>query len=371
MTESISTEFIVVLDRATEAPELSVEDFVNSLDPRIAQGLTWLEAPRFTMAADWRAGWIRNVGAEYSRATSGSYLVFLDADCEIADTRQVAAGIVGARHGLIYTSLIDLTRKGLSSQETAPFQVCSSRLLIVRRSLFENLGGFSDAFEEYGCEDNFFVWQASEFIRRGLPLLMAALPLETTRHLRTIVEKDDLLEKMIRMRRSSALCYRMSLDPRVHRHFFVSLGKRNSTIEVLVRFLFKSIAIKAEFRWILSPFLFLLTLSQLRDPNDFLKLAIWPLRDGVQWRLRVGALRTIFYIKCLYHFIIKCPYHFIRLHGWRIKQAIFFPFAWLNSNRWRIRVLLGKISARLWFFPVAYLRLKKKIKFSRNEENPK
>lgn len=316
MTESISTEFIVVLDRAPEAPELSVEDFVNSLDPRIAQGLTWLEAPRFTMAADWRAGWIRNVGAEYSRATSGSYLVFLDADCEIADTRQVAAEVVGARHGLIYTSLIDLTRKGLSSQETAPFQVCSSRLLIVRRSLFENLGGFSDAFEEYGCEDNFFVWQASEFIRRGLPLLMAALPLETTRHLRTIVEKDDLLEKMIRMRRSSALCYRMSLDPRVHRHFFVNLGRPDATKDLYLRFLIKRFATKIELRWFLGPIVFVLTVLQTQDLTRYLR-GIW---DSFIWFIRAPLLRL-----SSQTWRVSMIKHIWREHAWKVQQIALWP----------------------------------------------
>lgn len=501
MTESISTEFIVVLDRAPAVSELSVDEFVHSLDSRIAQGLTWLEAPRFTMASDWRAGWIRNVGAEYSRAASGSYLVFLDADCEIADTRQVAAEIVDARNGLMFTSVVDLTQKNLSSQETAPFQVCSSRLLIIRRSLFENLGGFSEAFEEYGCEDNFLVWQASDFIRRGLPLMMAALPLQATRHLRDLVEEDDLLEKMIRLRRSATLCYRMSLDPRVHRHFFVSLGRTDASKDLYLRFLLKRFATKISLRWFLGPAVFLLTVLQTQDLGRYLRgiwdsfiwlirapllrissqawriamlkhgwrehawkvpqAALWPVRQlrtalgatkvaaekqlisaksskwgwkligwriklawirfwgiarrvsvltvatlnkyfthplvhflrQIPWLLKVGSQRTIGLSKkvgCEWVAVpawraLVFPYHFARRHGWKLKQAITFPFRWSVSNfwrlkvfgiwlwgrccwlwgqRWRVPVLWGRICARLWFIPVGFDRIRSKLGLS-------
>ncbi len=504
MAETISTEFIVVLDRAPAVSELSVEDFVQSLDPRIAQGLTWLEAPRFTMAADWRAGWIRNVGAEYSRAGSGSYLVFLDADCEIADTRQVASEIVNARYSLIYTSLVDLKRKDLSSQETAPFQVCSSRLLIIRRSLFENLGGFSEAFEEYGCEDNFLVWQASEFIRRGLPLMMVALPLEATHHLRAISEDDDLLEKMIRIRRSAGLCYRMSLDPRVHRHFFVSLGRADVTRDLYPRFLLKRFATRIGLRWFLGPLVFLLTVLQTQDLPKYLRgiwdsfiwfiraplirvssqswrfgmlkhgwrehawkiphAALWPARKTqalfgkakvasektlisakssdwgwkvVGWRLKLAVQRFSIWCHRLYgeskrvaalllsainrgftypliHLfkqipwllkvcflrvtgvtkrlgskwiivpalqVVTFPYHFLREHGWRLKQALLFPFRllasnlwrvrvfaeWLWGQRWRISVTWRRLQARLWFIPVGIERARKKLGLSKHE----
>jgi hypothetical protein len=69
-SEFLRAEYIVVCDRADTTAEFSIDEFLQCLDSRVANSLTWLEAPRFDSNLNWRAGWIRNIGVEYSRANS-------------------------------------------------------------------------------------------------------------------------------------------------------------------------------------------------------------------------------------------------------------------------------------------------------------
>lgn len=293
-SESTAVEFIICIDCDFESNAFDLEEFSNKLDPRVSRVLTVVECRRSSSTEDWRAGFIRNVGASFSRVGSGGSLVFVDADVEICDPAIVASEIVNSNNSLVFSRVrSEAETEKAKPMENRPFQVASSRLLIVRRSLFENLGGFSNAYNTYGCEDNFLVWQTTEILKKGLPVSYAAFPFATTRHLRNSEDHDDLLEKMIRLGPAADLFYRMTLDPQVHKHFFVSLGDG-----VGLRFLLKRISIDTRLRWLLGPIVFFLTMLETTDRAAYLR-GFW---DVVKWKA-------------------KRPLLWLSSEAWRVGQA--------------------------------------------------
>lgn len=296
MSESITVEYIVSIDRDFEATPFDIESFRKNSDPRIFRSLTIVESARTSGESDWRAGFIRNAGARFSRVGSAGLLVFIDSDVEIVDPAIVASEIIEGRNSLVFSrvrSETPPTGKKPVSQENQPFQVASSRLMIVRRSLFEHLGGFANAFRTYGCEDNFLVWQTSEILKKGLPVSMAAFPFATTRDLSPTIDKDDLVAKMARLTVAADLFYRMTFDPRVHRHFFVSLGTGLG-----FRYFLKRLACGNLLRPILGPLVFLMTLIETKNRAAYLR-GLW---DVIRWK-------------------VKRPLLLVSSEAWRLGQA--------------------------------------------------
>lgn len=296
LSESLTVEYIVSVDRDFDAAPFDVEALKKTIDLRIFRSLTIVESARTSGENDWRAGFIRNVGARFSRVGSGGLFVFVDSDVEIVDPAIVASEIIEGGNSLVFSrvrSEIQPIRSKNLSQENQPFKVASSRLMIVRRSLFENLGGFANAFRTYGCEDNFLVWQTTEIARKGLPLSIAAFPFVTTRDLSASIDKDDLLVKMARLKFAADLFYRMTFDPRVHRHFFVSLGSGMG-----FRYLLKRLACGIRLRLVLGPVVFLLTLIETKNRAAYLR-GLW---DVIIWK-------------------VKRPLLLVSSEAWRLGQA--------------------------------------------------
>lgn len=309
-SEMVTVEYIICVDRDFDAATIDPDTLKKSLDPRVWRSLTVVECQRKNSADDWRAGFIRNVGASYSRVGSGGLLVFVDSDVEIVDPAIVANEIIEGKNSLVFSRVrsekLPVGEKPLS-QENQPFQVASSRLMIVRRSLFENLGGFANAFRTYGCEDNFLVWQTTEILRKGLPVSFAAFPFATTRDLKTTSDQKDLLEKMIRLRNAADLFYRMTFDPRVHRHFFVSLGQAAA-----FRFFFKKMACRKNLRWLMGPVVFALTLFETENRGAYLS-GFW---DIIKWK----AKRPLLWASSEAWRVGQAK-HVAKKHSWRIPHV--------------------------------------------------
>lgn len=335
-TESVTVEYIVSVDRDHEAPAFDLGTLQRNLDPRISRSLTVVESHRKDSADDWRAGFIRNVGASYSRIGSGGLLVFVDSDVEIVDPAIVANEIIEGKNSLVFSrvrsEVLPAGTKPLS-QENQPFQVASSRLMIVRRSLFENLGGFANAFRTYGCEDNFLVWQTTEILRKGLPVSLAAFPFATTRDLKSTADQEDLLEKMIRLKAAADLFYRMTFDPRVHRHFFVSLGQATA-----LRFILKRLACRKNLRWLLGPIVFLLTLFETDNRGAYLR-GLW---DIIKWK----AKRPLLWASAEAWRVGQAK-HVAKKHSWKIPHVFQTAFHFLRHIGAVILILLQRISIKL------------------------
>ncbi len=323
-SDSIAAEYILCIDRELDAASFNLKHFLDQLDPRVSRALTIIDCPRQDPDPDWRAGFIRNAGAAYSRIGSSGSLVFVDSDVEIVDVATVAREVAEGRNSLVFSrvrSELLPSRKKPRSQENQPFQLASSRLMIVRRSLFENLGGFACGFRTYGCEDNFLVWQTTEILRKGLPVSFSAFPFATTRHLRASADHDDLPEKMVRLKAAAELLYRMTFDPRVHRHFFVAFGQ-----SVGLRFIIKRLAIRKATRSLLGPIVFGLTLFETKDRTAYLK-GFWEI---LKWK----AKRPLLLVSSEAWRISKIK-HVTREHGWKVPHVfarIFYVLRhWISS----------------------------------------
>jgi hypothetical protein len=387
-SEGITAEYIVSIDRDYDADPFDIEALKKNIDPRIFRSLTIVESARTNCESDWRAGFIRNVGARFSRIGSGGLFVFVDSDIEIADPAIVANEIIEGKNSLVFSRVrneIQSTGTKVPSTEGQPFQVASSRLMIVRRSLFENLGGFANAFRTYGCEDNFLVWQTSEILKKGLPVSMAAFPFATTRDLSPSIDKDDLVEKMERLKDAADLFYRMTFDPQVHRHFFVSLGP-----SIGLRYFLKRMACDNKLRLSLGPVVFLMTLIETKNRAAYLR-GIW---DVIRWKVKRPLL-----LVSSEAWRLGQAKHVARKHSWKIPNVflktyfrlrhlsvmtfVLFQRIWIklreskfgwNVFGWRIYVGFNKLwgeSRRLrayLFYPgwtmVAAIRIWGGIKFS-------
>ncbi len=335
-SDSVTVEYIVSVDRDHEVAHLDVEALLKNVDPRIFRSLTIVQCLRENNVDDWRAGFIRNVGADFSRVGSGGLFVFVDSDVEIVDPAIVANEIIEDRNSLVFSrvrSEILPHGKKVLSRENQPFQVASSRLMIVRRSLFENLGGFANAFRTYGCEDNFLVWQTTEIKRKGLPVSLAAFPFSTTRDLRTSSIHEDLLLKMDRLKVAADLFFRMTFDPKVHRHFFVSLGP-----SIGMRYFLKRLACSSKFRWILGPFVFALTLVETKDRPAYLR-GFW---DIVKWK----AKRPLLLLSSEAWRIGQAK-HVAKKHGWKFPLVFLKVYFFLRHVLAMALVVLQRISIKL------------------------
>jgi hypothetical protein len=407
MSETITVEYILSVDKDFDTASFDVETLRTNIDPRFFRSLTIVESARTSAESDWRAGFIRNVGARFSRVGSGGLLVFIDSDVEIVDPAIVASEIIEGRNSLVFSRVrSEIQPIGVTalSQENQPFQVASSRLMIVRRSLFENLGGFANAFRTYGCEDNFLVWQTTEILRKGLPVSIAAFPFVTTRDLSPSIDKEDLFVKMARLTAAADLFYRMTFDPRVHRHFFVSLGNGLG-----FRYFLKRMACGNRLRLLLGPVVFLLTLIETKNRGAYLR-GLW---DVITWKVKRpllklwGESRRFLSVQIFFpalHFIgqipwwtkvtgerlwglaklawggikfsagwghklfvdyiwipglrvAKSPYHLTRLYGWRILAFVSTPFRYSRDNFWKLAIIAKKIRGELWRIPVLWNRL--------------
>lgn len=332
-TESVTVEYIISVDRDHTVDSFDIGALRRNIDPRIFRSLTVVECHRKNTDEDWRAGFVRNVGAAQSRIGSSGLLVFVDSDIEIVDPAIVANEIIEGRNSLVFSRVrSEVVPSGSKppSQENQPFQVASSRLLVIRRSLFENLGGFANAFRTYGCEDNFLVWQTSEILRKGLPVSMAAFPFTTTKDLSPSSEDEDLSEKMTRLSDAADLFYRMTFDPRVHRHFFVSLGSN-----VGLRYLFKRMACRQKLRWLLGPIVFALTLFETNNRSAYLR-GLW---DVLKWK----AKRPILWVSSEIWRVGQAK-HVAKKHGWKFPfffQRIYFAV----QHVFGVVVVLGKRAA--------------------------
>ncbi|MDX1499440.1 MAG: glycosyltransferase family A protein [Woeseiaceae bacterium] len=121
----------------------------------------------------------RNAGAAASRA---DYLLLLDADCRLADAdclgvaaAAIAAGI-GAGFGYTTGAGEDLLSRYQARLEqrrrTAGWTGWTTACCLVRRDLFERVGGYSTDYEHYGFEDRDFVCR----LRAEAPGELHALP---------------------------------------------------------------------------------------------------------------------------------------------------------------------------------------------------
>lgn len=319
-------EIIVAVDRAKSRDALTARDLGHDLSDT-----AFVDVERIDASSDWRAGFVRNCGTRFSRNRNGFYL-FVDADVVIAPMAHLSRTV----HDLVAGDSVDLVQ--ITDFPDAPaFTTASSSFLFVRTSVFSQVGGFSDAFSQYGCEDNFFVWRASRMHAR-----IHTLSTSTIEHLRPWTDDDNLVAKMQRLRSSSELMYRMTLDPAVHRHFFSALGS-----DLWLRAALKRAALNPMTRLLMAPFVFLLTLFETRDRvkylASFVEISIWKLKRPVLW-LRSNRWKTQLVKHAWRRNAWKVPNFFISAFG-RAKIAIqklaiallASRFGW-NFVAWRLRL---------------------------------
>lgn len=283
--------------------QLNLYDFVMVLVPRfLSTGLLGTSYDE-----DWRAGFVRNAGVKYAsprKPSSSGVLLFADADVEIIDAGLIRATLCDPRFNVFQL---------LDESQICGFECATSMLIGIDRKLFESIGGFADAFSHYGAEDNFLVWRAVQAGAR-----IGTIPKPAVRHLREPRETDDLFLKMIRLRNSADLIYRMTLDPKVHRHFYVCVGRH-----IWIRGAVKWLADRTAGRFLLAPLVFALTLLETNQPRVYLKSFID--KHLVQRVDESG--RKIFYFS---------QHHLRALFLWTYYDRR-SPIYWLQTNRWIFR----------------------------------
>lgn len=306
-----SREIILAIDRVRGARELHKEDF-----PQISECMA-LDLERLSSLDDWRAGFVRNLGAEFSRNQEGIF-IFVDADVAIRGKSEFLEALSG-----------DFDLLQTCSPDQIGFESASSSLIAVRSILFRNLGGFAEAFHRYGCEDNFLVWQIEKLKKR-----IHRTDRNVFEHLRPVDAQDDVAVKMARIHSSASLMYRMTLDPQVHRHFYSSLGS-----SVWSRALVKRLYSAPLIRLILAPLVFFATFfeteSRTRYLASFYDVAIWKLKHPLLW-LKSKSWK------------VQTPWHFVRRNAWRIPHALLAVPRTIRSVWGHIKVAaeIGFIKAR-------------------------
>ncbi len=258
-----SREIVLAIDQAADA---NFNDFQCSLST--LRNFAIVQVPRFGSENDWRAGFVRNVGESITSARGDSFLLFVDSDVAIVNHASVREATYQVESDLLQLS---------DHLNTVGFEHATSKLLGIRRELFQRIGGFADAFSSYGCEDNLLVYKA-----QAAGASTGLIPKLAIEHLRSTSEDDDLIFKMLRLRKSASLMYRMTLDPRVHLHFYVSLGANLWT-----RALLKRLAANGLGRFAMGFFVFILTLFEADKPlryiRGFYDVVIWKLKRPVLW----------------------------------------------------------------------------------------
>lgn len=312
-------ELIVSVDRDVSIPPVSIAQIVESHKTDL-KVMVVVDNPRATGSfefdgSDWRAGFIRNSGTLASGFTNG-YFAFLDSDVRIAKPGEVKRYLEQLNSDLLQV---------IDANEVSPsFQNATSSFLAMRKSLFKKLGGFADGFNRYGCEDNFLVWSA-----QNVGAIATALPADCFEHLRDRTAADSAAGKMIRLRSSASLMYRMTLDPAVHAHLYSALGEG-----VWLRATLKRALLFHGVRWIMGPIVFLLTLLQSTSRKKYLfgfyEIASW----------------------------------FAHRHSWKI-PVYFRRFTGMLKKYWVVWVVVPTVYLinrpkhwYRWIFPPIYLRLK-------------
>ncbi len=236
--------------------ESGFDEFEKNFAPTHLTDFAVVAVPRFAARDDWRAGFVRNVGAAWASTVDDSLeastLLFLDSDAEIADP-------VTLRE-CVSANDFDILQLADRPDETG-FERATSMFIAIQNSFFLKVGGFSDAFSSYGAEDNFLVWKSGRLGAR-----IRQIPKSCVRHLRELRDSDDLFLKMIRLRPSANLMYRMTLDAKVHRHFFVSAGPH-----IYIRGAVKTMSELLFGRMLLAPLVFFFTLIETDRPLAYLR----------------------------------------------------------------------------------------------------
>lgn len=294
---------------------------------------------------DWRAGWLRQQGALKSRCQDSGALVFFDSDVELhEDFFEVLGRFLKddqTRTALQYAQLSSINR--------VSWKDASSRAMIVRRSAYDDVRGFSEAFFEYGCEDNALSLELElRSSRMSLPEGVA-LPPGAVSHRRTPQEFDRTLLKMHRLGQSASLFYRMyaadSVGPEIHSHFYSSLARRSTLGHVAFRASVKRLiqnSISRTFIWLT---LFFLTLFETDDRTRYLA----GLFDRFKWSI-LGPLTALNgrFRKVYKENVWKLPVFFsnqwIRLKATR--------WGWAHVG-WRLRLIQERFRSRtVWRFAV-------------------
>lgn len=306
-----SREIILAIDRTQGARELCKEDF-----PQLSECMA-LDLERMSSLEDWRAGFVRNFGAEFSRNQAGHF-IFVDADVAIRGKSEFLEAL---------SSDFDLLQTCAPNQ--TGFESASSSLIVVQATLFRNLGGFAEAFHHYGCEDNYLVWQIEKAKKQ-----IHQTDRSIFEHLRPIDAQDDVAAKMARIRPSASLMYRMTLDPRVHHHFYSSLGS-----SVWSRALVKHLYAISLTRWVFALLVFFATFFETENRTRYLAsfydVAIWKLKHPLLW-LKSRSWKA------------QIPWHFMRRNAWRISHALLSVPRTIRSVWGHIKVAaeIGFIKAR-------------------------
>lgn len=318
-TERLPCEIILAVDRIQGAPQVQLTDIFPSA-PNVLDFVV-LDLHRVSQREDWRAGFVRNHGARIGRNESGHFL-FVDSDVAVRESEILADVLAPDSFDLIQ----------VANTLKVGFESATSSLLAIRSSLFRTLGGFSEAFRSYGCEDNFLVWQVEK--ANGV---IGRLDRNTFEHLRPATDRDDVAAKMARLQPSANLMYRMTLDRKVHRHFYSSLGE-----SVWSRALTKRLYSHAVSRFLFGALLVFMTLFETENLKKYLTgfydVAIWNLKHPLLW-LKSQSWKA------------QTPWHFVKKNAWHIPHTLMIlPRA--------LRTLAGhsKVSAQVGWIKVREAR---------------
>lgn len=246
----------------------------------------------------------------------------------------------------------------------------TSKVFAVRRFAFDDVGGFPEAFSQYGCEDNALAWKLLQ--ARYNP---TALPPRFAEHLRGRNEDDDGLFKMQRLSRSANLFYRLMISTDVHSiywHFFSCLGERPGLFSTALRATLKRSYRFMPIRFAMKAFVFLLTLQQTDDRRQFLRgsleAVLWSIRTLIAKIVRLAIAAYVAVVKRATSILqysksqlLRASY-FIRGNLWRIPWTMAEPAHRIKANLWRIPWTLTEpgriVKANLWFFksPQGWIR---------------
>lgn len=335
-TKDFSCETILAVDRDASVSPLSEVDIPIDLP-----NLTIVENVRIDTAEDWRAGFMRNCGAAFAHPAS-DLLLFLDADVVIQDAKVLQEALQS------------------ESSELWALENDSSSLLGIRKKTFQHVGGFADAFNHYGCEDNLLVWKARHISARINPISASWI-----KHVRPRLADDELAFKMRRLQPSANLLYRMTLAPDIHAHFYSCLGSTPWIRAGVKRAMWNSFL-----RFLLGLVVFVMTMIEAEKRSayigGFYDVLIWKLKHpllwlrGNSWRTRVAWLRSVGHIR---HIKSILTVFWIRLKGesWRPKVFWIRMGGQLTKGLGYIRgqiirfsawlvYLFGFVKKETWFF---------------------
>lgn len=318
-------DLIISVDRSANTEPLSIDTLKRNLKFDLGT-LAIVDTVRdlnSAAAADWRAGFIRNQGAQACHRADG-YFAFIDADVRVID-----AAVIQNKLDALRADILLMSDPKISRKQDLSFRTATSSFVVIQKSLFKKIGGFADAFTSYGCEDNFLIWSASQ--RSAQMTSVAASHFE---HLRDNQPNDSGAAKMKRLRTSADLMYRLTLDPDVHSHFFSALGDN-----VWLRAALKHSLRFQVTRLILGPFVFFFTLIESSNRPEYLRGIF---EDFVWIVRRLGAQ-----VRRIWAFIERYTWVALRSNLWRIPYALTMSKAFLMRHTW------VALRSNLWRIPYA------------------